>query len=136
MITQNIAVMMMVILLNSKVIRSKIPSHYTDQVIKLIDVDDPIVAKAASENLDPGWKIVTTNDKCKDSIDCHNVTKLECHTNPKRMLTLCRETCRNHFKDDKYLPDILELAGGIDDVFMDPFGFKLNICSDADGFDD
>ena len=57
--------MMMVILLNSKVIRSKIPFHYTDQVIKLIDVDDPIVAKAASENLDPGWKIVTTNDKCK-----------------------------------------------------------------------
>ena len=65
MITLNTAVMMMVILLNSKVIRSKIPSHYTDQVIKLIDVDDPIVAKAASENLDPGWKIVTTNDKCK-----------------------------------------------------------------------
>ena len=65
MITQNTTVMMMVILLNSKVIKSKIPSHYTDQVIKLIDVDDPIVAKAASENLDTGWKIVTVNEKCK-----------------------------------------------------------------------
>ena len=52
------------------------------------------------------------------------------------MLTLCRETCRNHFKEEKYLPDILELAGGVEDVFVDPFGFKLNICSDADGFDD
>ena len=65
MITLNTTVMMIVILLNSKVIRSKIPSHYTDHVINLINVDDPIVAKAASENLDPGWKIVTANDECK-----------------------------------------------------------------------
>ena len=55
-------------------------------------------------------------------------------TNPKDKLFLCRNTCKNLYKNEKNLPEIFEIAGGLEDVLKDPFGFELNICSEKEGF--
>ena len=51
------------------------------------------------------------------------------------MLTNCRVTCRNLFKNEKYLPESMTAAGGLEDMFVDAFGFHVPICSESAGFD-
>ena len=61
------------------------------------------------------------------------MTKYECLMNPPEMLSMCRQRCSALFSgDDKSVPEVLREAGGLGDTFTDPFGFKLNICSEAE----
>ena len=55
-------------------------------------------------------------------------------TNPEDKLFLCRDTCKKLYKNEKNLPEIFDIGGGLEDVLKDPFGFKLNICSEKEGF--
>ena len=61
-----------------------------------------------------------------------SVTKYECLMNPPEMLSTCRQRCTALFSGDKSVPEVLREAGGLGDTFTDPFGFKLNICSEAE----
>ena len=61
-----------------------------------------------------------------------SVTKEKCLDNPAEMLYLCRETCTKLHENEKILPEILRVLGGLGNIFTDQFGFKLNICSEAE----
>ena len=61
-----------------------------------------------------------------------SVTKEKCLENPSEMLNFCRETCTKLYENEKYLPEILRVVGGLGNTFTDLFGFKLNICSEAE----
>ena len=110
----------------------EIASHYSrDKRISLIDSSDPIVTSAL-EKLGPDWSLVSDTG-CHDSEDCDNVSKYDCNMRPKEMLTRCRVKCTEHFESDLEIPD---RNGGVGNIFTDPFGFQINICSEAEGFDE
>ena len=112
-------------------VTGKISSHYTDTRIRLVEAGDPIVTSALEE-LGPGWTLAPDTG-CHDNEGCQNISKLDCHKNPKDLLSQCRKACTKHFEND---PQDFENVGGIGDTFTDPFGFMVNICSEADGFDE
>lgn len=49
------------------------------------------------------------------------------------MLSVCRKSCRNHYRDISY-PPIVRTYGGLEDHVVDEFGFKKPICSENGGF--
>lgn len=51
---------------------------------------------------------------------------------------MCRQTCRDkyHGVQAHYLPEEILSFGGIDDIFVDQFGFKIGVCSLKEGFND
>ena len=117
-----------------------ISSHFTENPIRLVDKDDAIVV-ATVEVLGPGWRIVPTNTVCKDSTICRRVRKEDC-SNPhtkrgQEMMIKCRQTCKKILiQEENYVSDDIKAVGGLDDLLVDKFGFKLNICSEAEGFDE
>ena len=67
--------------------------------------------------------------------DCDIFSKEDCLYHSKEMLTNCRVTCRNYFKNEKHIPESLTELGGLEDLFVDPFGIKIPVCSEGDGFE-
>ena len=117
-----------------------ISSHYTENPIRLVDKDDALVA-ATVEELGPGWRIVPTNTVCKDSTSCKRVKKEDCltpHTKKgKENMIKCRQKCKKFLiEEGNHIPEDVSAVGGVDDILQDRFGFKLNICSEAEGFDE
>ena len=117
-----------------------ISPHYTDSPVRLVDKQDVLVA-ATVEALGPGWRIVPAVTVCKDSTTCRRITKGDCLTPQQKkrqnMLIKCRKACKKLLiEEENFIPEDINAAGGVDDIFIDPFGFKLNICSEADGFDE
>ena len=51
------------------------------------------------------------------------------------MLANCRVKCRKMFQNEKYLPESITAAGGLEDMFVDAFGFLVPVCSKSAGFD-
>ena len=39
-------------------------------------------------------------------------------------------------EEGNYIPEDISAVGGVDDILQDKFGFKLHICSEAEGFDE
>ena len=117
-----------------------ISSQYTEDPVRLVDRDDALVA-AAVEELGPGWRIVPHDTVCKDSTICRRVKREDClipHTKQgKENMIKCRHTCKKLlFEEGNYIPEDVSAVGGVDDILQDRFGFKLHICSEAEGFDD
>ena len=117
-----------------------ISPHYTDSPVRLVDKEDALVA-ATVEALGPGWRIVPPVTVCKDSTTCRRITKGDCLTPQQKkrqnMLIKCRKACKKLLiEEENFIPEDINAVGGVDDIFIDPFGFKLNICSEADGFDE
>ena len=71
------------------------------------------------------------------------------HQTVQSMLSMCRRSCRvrpfffsqkfwnniliqNHYQN-KSLPEIIQLYGGLDDHIIDDFGFKIPICTENGG---
>ena len=104
--------------------------------VKLIDINDPLVIYEGEQWAPEGYKIVEHARDCSDTIDCSHVTKHDCVARPKHYLVQCRQTCKSLYQGDKHLPEIFNISGGLEDTFIDPFGFKLNICAEQEGFDD
>jgi len=113
---------------------ANIPEKYTKEELKLIDPDDPIVIEAV-RNHGPLWSIVKSEKVCEDFEDCSSVSEYDCIRDTRKMMLSCRKTCSNYFKDEKNLPQILQVVGGIDSPLVDPFGFKIPICDYQQGFD-
>lgn len=117
-----------------------ISSKYTEDPVRLVDKDDALVA-ATVEELGPGWRIVPHNTVCKDSTVCRRVKRKDClipHTKQgKENMIKCRHTCKKLLLEKgNYIPEDVIAVGGVDDILKDRFGFKLNICSEAEGFDE
>ena len=114
-------------------VTGKISSHYTDTRISLVEASDPIVISALEE-LGPGWTLARDTGCHDNEAECQNITKHDCQNNPKDFLAQCRQKCSKLLENDPGLA--VESVGGIGDTFTDPFGFLINICSEADGFDE
>ena len=122
------------IIFTIRVTRAAISEQNKGVHINLIDENDPIV-KYALEQQPEEFKIVEKATACSDTIDCSDVSKFDCFINPKKYLVLCRKTCKHLYKDDPHPPEIFAVSGGLEDVFIDALGFKINICSEYEGLD-
>jgi len=49
------------------------------------------------------------------------------------MLSVCRSSCREHYKEESY-PSAIQVYGGLEDHVVDEFGFKFPICAENKGF--
>ena len=61
-----------------------------------------------------------------------------CSTNPLGMLTKCRASCSSIYSGTPayLLPEEILDHGGIEDFITDAFGFRVGLCSLAEGFED
>lgn len=107
---------------------------YNDGKVVLSDSMDTVISGIIPE----GWHLSQFDTVCRDLLtDCeHRAIMSQCENHPRWMLNRCRRTCSERYSNVSHsdLPEEIQDHGGIGDTFIDAFGFKINLCNLAEGF--
>merc|ERR1711953_365259 len=83
-------------------------------------------------------RLEMAGDGCDDGyLDCSDRAELcraDNYSQLLQMMTHCRQTCRKFF-EEKTVPDMVDVLGGLDNVIPDIFGEEIKICSLREGVD-